>query len=106
MSDQNILRYKGERKNPHLIKEYEGKQIYKFENGEYGIFNTKHQFWTSFHENRVRAFNRVGLFADWKLNQGLAEVSQGEFSESTPDIEANLKWLEDVDDDPDEWLEE
>jgi hypothetical protein len=40
-----------------------------------------------------------------KVLQGLTEAHRGEFSETTPDIEGNLEWLEDVDDDPDEWID-
>ena len=40
-----------------------------------------------------------------KVRQGLAEARRGEFSQSKPDIEANLEWLEDVDNDPDQWID-
>lgn len=40
-----------------------------------------------------------------KVRQGSAEARRGEFSKSTPDIEASLKWLEDVDDDQNQWID-
>ncbi len=40
-----------------------------------------------------------------KVIQGLKEARQGQFSELPPDIDADLEWLEDVDDDPDEWID-
>jgi len=40
-----------------------------------------------------------------KVRQGLAEARRGEFSQSKPDIEANLEWLEDVDNNPEQWID-
>ncbi|MFB6283784.1 MAG: hypothetical protein ABEK59_07615 [Halobacteria archaeon] len=40
-----------------------------------------------------------------KVEQGLAQASRGEFSQNSPDVDAKLEWLEDVSDDPDDWVE-
>lgn len=40
-----------------------------------------------------------------QVRRGLEQARRGEFSESVPDIKADLDWLDDVDDDPDEWID-
>ena len=40
-----------------------------------------------------------------QVRQGLAQARRGEFSDSPPEVETKLDWLDEVDDDPDEWID-
>jgi len=40
-----------------------------------------------------------------QVRRGLEQARRGEFSELAPDVKADGDWLDDVDDDPDEWID-
>lgn len=40
-----------------------------------------------------------------QVRQGLAQARQRNFAESSPEVETHLEWLDEIDDDPEEWVD-